>query len=242
MLKYIRACACGAWSITTWLRLKPEQRRTVPFKCRSWRHEGECRQWKGAQDFVRCRDAMLTLDAWSYLVLTYKRFGKTPTADLFRAGCRQWDMLRKRLIREFGTIKYIQTWEVHKDKWPHVNIAISNVEISAMCVIKTRDKDARRREGRAHFRRIIRDHAAPCGFGYIGYLEAVHTREKMAGYLTKLSRELTGAGAKSQVPVDAPKGFRRLRASVGLLEPAYTNPEVTGELNRCDEYGEIVPF
>jgi hypothetical protein len=52
----------------------------------------------------------------------------------------------------------------------------------------------------------------------------------MAGYLVKLTRELTGAGPKNQIPVNAPRHFRRLRASKGLLPPRKKNDHVTGAL------------
>ena len=54
----------------------------------------------------------------------------------------------------------------------------------------------------------------------------------MAGYLTKLARELTGAGVKSQVPVNAPRHFRRIRASAKLLPPRKKNPDITGILHK----------
>jgi hypothetical protein len=74
---------------------------------------------------------------------------------------------------------------------------------------------------------IVRSH-----FGKISYCEAMKDGTRMAGYLTKLAKELTGAGVKHQVPVNAPRHFRRIRASIGLLPPRYKDPEITGRLIR----------
>jgi hypothetical protein len=55
-------------------------------------------------------------------------------------------------------------------------------------------------------------------------------REKMAGYLTKLGLELSGAARKGQTPVNAPRHFRRIRASRGMLPKRIKNPDITGQL------------
>jgi hypothetical protein len=58
------------------------------------------------------------------------------------------------------------------------------------------------------------------GFGWRCWGEQLSGKsEAIAGYLTKLSRELTGAGPKGQIPIDAPRHFRRLRASRKTLPP-----------------------
>jgi len=56
-----------------------------------------------------------------------------------------------------------------------------------------------------------------------------NTSSGMAGYLTKLSRELVDANGKGQIPYDAPPHFRRLRASRGVL-PKPHKSNLTGWL------------
>jgi hypothetical protein len=57
----------------------------------------------------------------------------------------------------------------------------------------------------------------------------------MAGYVVKLAHQetLTGEVAKlSQVPVKAPRGFRRLRSSPGFLPKRLSRGEYAGELDK----------
>lgn len=181
--------------------------------------------WRGAIDFQRVKEAMESRDHWSYFVFTYPH-REWPNKDaLFRFGVVSWSRLRKRLIREYGRIEYIQTWEIHKTGYPHVNVAVSNKHLW----------DSVTGEGWEEHRPekwtlAIRE----CGFGKIWYASAVKSREKMAGYLLKKARELTGAGVKNQTPINAPPHFRRLRASQGLLPPPYKDEQLSGRLIKTD--------
>jgi hypothetical protein len=240
IVSYIDHCRKKDWHLRVWPTGKPEQVRIIPFRCLSWRHEGECRQWRGAQDFLRVQEAMLSLEDWSHCVLTYEPAGRKVSYRIFRGAIRQWDMLRKRLIREYGNLKYIQTWEQHESGWPHVHIAISNVMISQLCEVCSGTWDQKKVIGRRNFRRILKQHAVPCGFGYIGYLEAIRSRSHMATYLTKKSKELVDGSGKCQLPIHAPRNFRRLRASAGLLPPPYSDPDLTGELVKRPIGGEVL--
>jgi hypothetical protein len=68
------------------------------------------------------------------------------------------------------------------------------------------------------------------GFGFCKWAEPLKDKERMAGYVTKLGLELTGAHHKDQVPVNAPKNFRRIRASRGLLPKRFKDDTITGQL------------
>lgn len=75
--------------------------------------------------------------------------------------------------------------------------------------------------------------AEAAGFGRISWAELLAPRSlgSMAGYLVKLARELAGDPAEKkgdQTPLGAPRGFRRIRASVGMLPPA---PAGSGEFS-----------
>ncbi len=80
--------------------------------------------------------------------------------------------------------------------------------------------------------------AVEVGFGYVINVETVRDNVQMAGYITKLSRqlsalpkEMTGASVKDQTPMMAPKHFRRIRASRGLLPPTLSHGgEWTGRI------------
>ena len=223
-LRYVRWCEDGAAHLIVWPIGSPYDRKPVPFRCRSWRHPGDCQRWKGAQDFVRCRDAILSRGKkWIYIVLTlpHRRFKSEQEA--YRAGYRYWHMLNKRLTRAYGRIAYIQTWEKHKKSdFPHVNIVLHNDLIWGLC----------RREGWKSWRQEFMSEAVEVGFGCVLWVAPLRPGGSLtlAGYLTKLSRELTGAGIKDQVPVNAPPHFRRLRASRKLLPKPFHRDGWTGRL------------
>ncbi len=223
-LRYVRWCQDRSAYLIVWPVGFPYDRKSIRYLCRSWRHPGDCQRWKGAQDFVRCRDAILSKGSeWVYIVLTlpHRRFKSEQEA--YRAGYRYWDALRKRLTRAYGRIEYLQTWEKHKESdFPHVNIVIHNDAIWRLC------KDG----GWQSWRQKLMSEAVAVGFGFVLWVEPLRPGrgETLAGYLTKLSRELTGAGIKDQVPVNAPPHFRRLRASRKLLSKVFRREGWTGIL------------
>lgn len=202
-----------------------------PFRCNSWRCE-RCRGFKGAQDFVRVRDAMLACgDEWVYLVLTLSHSNYANEWAAYNAGYFHWQKLSKRLIRLFGPLAYIQTWEKHQSGFPHVNLVIHNSKIWDLC----------RGDGWKRFRQMLKPMLVSVGFGYVVHVAPLRSGGAltMTGYLTKLSRELTGAEVKNQVPVNAPLHFRRLRASRGLLPPIYRPGKHEGALIPVKALGSV---
>lgn len=176
-LHYTDACECGAWHLEIWPRGKPGEKRSVVFRCRSWRHAGECRLWKGAQDFSRCKSALLKYDYWLHSCLTFSQPPGVKAQELFLAGKERWSKLRKRLVREYGKFRYIQTWEIHRSGIPHVHLALSSVKLFESSIADPRE----------NFARLIRPAAVECGFGPVGWIERLNSKEAFAGYLCKLS-------------------------------------------------------
>jgi len=231
---YITACRENRWSIATWPKSDPSRVMFRPFRCRSWRHEGDCRWWKGAQDFVRIKEGLATYDDWLYLVFTYDQKRWAGSYDAYRAGGTIWNRLHSALRRRFGKLAYIQTWERHKTGWPHLNVVVHNEAMLAACSEPscTHVQGKRLCAGYARLRREISALAVKAGFGFRMWLEPVRQHEAMASYINKLSKELVGAATKDQVPDNAPRHFRRIRASRGLLPPVYKNADVSGMLVR----------
>lgn len=202
MLKYVSACEHGNWHLIIHPPGKPEEACRVFYRCRSWRHPGPCCRWKGAQDFVRVRDAIGKRDFWVYVVLTFSQNEWPEWKDQYKWAYFYWSIMRKRLTREYGKIDYIQTWERHKKGGIHVNLLLGNEDIWHEC---DRDADEWQED-------VLIPMAVDVGFGRITFAQTLRTdsEEQMAGYLVKLARELVGAEVKSQIPFDAPKHFRRL--------------------------------
>lgn len=179
--------------------------------------------WKGAQDFRRVEEALKSREWWTMIVLTYSRSEFTSKHECYRAGVVHWGRFIKRLRRRWGKVEYVQTWEQHRSGWPHVHATVSCRSLFEACI----------GDG---YRRVKSEWLEPAaeasGFGYHTYLEAVRDPAAMAGYLTKLARELTGGGKEYQIPISAPSHFRRLRASQGLLPPPLggQDPDITGRL------------
>lgn len=129
-------------------------------------------------------------------------------------------------------MEYIALVEQHRTGWPHVNILVHH---PAFVKAAQADWQAVRRD--------VNDRAQQCGWGLRLWLEPLRSEEAIAGYLAKLAaadweKEAAAAAGEiakpSQAPVDAPRGFRRLRASHHLLPSKYKNPEWTGNLSAQD--------
>lgn len=166
---------------------------------------------------------MLSLgDHWVYLVLTLIHSNYVNEWAAYNAGYFHWKKFSKRLVRLFGALAYVQTWERHKSGFPHANVAIHNEEIWQRC----------KGDGWRGFRQLLKPMLVECGFGYVVHVAPLRPGGSLTltGYLTKLSRELTGAGVKDQIPLNAPPGFRRLRASRGLLAPIHRPGDHQGAL------------
>lgn len=221
MLRYVSACEHGSWHLMLHKKGEPETVRPYRFRCRSWRHKGECSKWRAAQDWTRIRDAMGRLDCWVYVVLTFKQSEWWDWRAQYQLACPYWSLMRKRLTREYGRIHYIQTWERHRKQGLHVNLLIGNEGIWYDC---ERNADEWQDD-------ILRPMCLDIGFGQRTFAQCLRTdsEDQMAGYLTKLADELVGADNKCQVPFDAPPHFRRLRASRGLLDPPHKS-DMTGYL------------
>lgn len=221
MNKSVLACQAGAWHLAVWHPANPLTTfKRIPFRCRSWRHAGDCRQWKGAQDFVRVFEAIKARKWWTYAVLTFAQRDWASEWKQAKAGVLLWSKLRKRIVRAYGPMAYIQTWERHRKRGLHVNLAMASRPIfQEVAELQY-----------AHKWRWLIDACTDCGFGRICWAEPLRGDDgTLAGYLTKLSRELTGADPKNQVPTQAPPHFRRIRASRGCLPPCYKS-EFTGRL------------
>ena len=167
-----------------------------------------------------------------FLTLTFDpaRWKDADTAWRHSRDC--WKRLRDHLAYRYGMghgrdrskaqVLYVQTWEQHKNGWPHVHVLVYCPEIA---------KDVR---ARGHYwkaseqrhvwrwqRQVLQELAIASGFGWRCDVDFPRKdRGSVAGYLVKIASELTRSDSKSdQAPVAAPKGFRRLRSSVGFLEP-----------------------
>lgn len=214
----VTACRNGSWTLEL-IRISTGEIKRAKYTCRSWRHEGDCRRWKGSQDFRRIESALKSRRGWVYVVLTFDRGNRT--SEDKRAAYKRITLalqhLRTWLKRQYeGRVEYISLVEQHADGWPHVNVLIHQPGLVAAA---NADWQATRQ--------AVMASAVRCGFGFRLWLEPVKNDQAIAGYFVKLCHE---ASKLNQAPISAPRKFRRLRASQGLLPPRFKDPDVTGQL------------
>jgi len=227
MPRSCHACAENAWSLHAWQKGKSPKDTgiVVPFRCKSWRHAGACARWKASQDFARCHEALTQNGRrWVYMMVTFAQQEWKNPIDQYLYGSDMWYLAKKMLEREYGKIRYIQTWERHKRPGSHFNNAIE-----CKGLFERVNGDKKFRERNACILPILKH----CGFGEICWVERMRCARDLARYISKLSHELIGAELKGQVPFDAPPHFRRLRASRGILPPAHKGEEWTGRMIFC---------
>jgi hypothetical protein len=184
--------------------------------------------------------------------------------------------LRRQLIREHGPdadfgSRWVATVEAHRSGVPHLNIIVHSEHLAdALDAAKTTQQkynDDRFACGlRPTNETILCDwigaHATESGWGRMSTGERARDAGALAGYVVKLAGEAdktadaidrgcagatTGEVVKlSQLPMNAPVRFRRLRAGKGFLKPRNKNKDITGTLvrRRIDELGlpEVVPL
>lgn len=183
-----------------------------------------------------------------FLTLTFDPARWKDADSAWRHSRDCWKRLRDRLAYRYGLgrgrnrqaarVVYVQTWEQHKNGWPHVH---------ALVYCESMAEDVRRRgafwkagEQRMVHRwqkQVLQEDAVAAGFGWRCDVDFPRKdRGSVAGYLVKLASELTRSDSKSdQAPIAAPKGFRRLRATPHFLAP------IAGEAEAfVDDSGELV--
>lgn len=173
---------------------------------------------------------------WIYLVPTVDPRDFRDRWHAFRAMGEFWDhRLRERLQREFGKLEYINTWEQHRSGWPHGNFLLrsdallAHVRELGVEVRKTTGHNGEQRDALFPFyRRELARILPECGFGSRVWAELIEpsSAHGMAAYLAKhsIADEFTRSRLKGsdQRCLDAPRGFRGLRSSRGLLPPRKT--------------------
>jgi hypothetical protein len=224
----IKACGTGAWSNAIFPRISEPRKLsevegvTFCFRCKSWRCV-HCRPFIFRRDFARVCTALESRPRWLFVVTTFSpsswQSGKT---SCWRNAWRANQRLRQRLARAVrGKVEYVCTMEQHKSGWPHSNWAI---RFDLLDQVEEEDLA----EFASKVERLVKDTAPSVGLGHSVYCEVLQGKERASAYFSKLAGEKDTPGAQdaageisktSQVPMDAPIGTRRIRASRGLLPP-----------------------
>lgn len=262
--RYIRHCVNSPydekpWHIALWKRGDPSTMKTAPYRCGSWRCAGKCRRKRASRDFARIRDAfapiedhavcflVLTLDwngfyggrAWESLSDAYRELSRM--SRNFLASLNRW--LRREGMDPVGS-RWVQVVEAHKNGRPHINLLCASSGLARYLRANTGTGVG----GRGVPAGPLRDLLERAGFGRASSAEPCRNRGGAAGYLVKLAGKLGDdvkrLGAEvaklTQVPLAAPKNFRRLRSGKGFLPPRYRSEEWTGAV--VDENGRFLGY
>lgn len=241
---YVQACFANphrkrTYWVYTWKPGEPSKKQRSPYHCGSWRCE-HCQEHSGHVLWARLQEAFKELDARGvvFVVLTLDPKehlkGKHNLEAVYQEFGRRQNIWMKRLRRylhdrfgeDFGN-RWASVTEAHRTGVPHVNIAIHHPQWAEEL---RRDTDAMRSAGATQresilLRSTLLEHAQACGFGWSSTCEPnrSETTEALCGYLVKSVKradEMHGEMAKlTQIPLKAPKNFRRLRAGRRFIPP-----------------------
>jgi len=166
-----------------------------------------------------------------------------PARESYAYLSQAWrERLRKPLARRLGKLAYVQTWESQRDGWAHVNLVLAGGALDAVLAGGWKPAKFNRKLGRVtrvvRFHDELRELAVSAGFGERVWIEPLRgdgdgDRERLAAYFAKIAREFTRSAHKAhdQRPLEAPRGFRRLRSSVRFL-PARPASSFAGRFER----------
>jgi hypothetical protein len=184
---------------------------------------------------------------WLYLVVTFDPKDFDHSWDAYkRAGVLWDDKLRKRMAREFGPFVYVQTWERHvrASAFPHMNLIVSGEGLRAAVEEAGTEWRFDPRAGHGtgawcnftHLRKWFARAVPQCGFGKRVWAQVLDDAPSMAAYLAKATEDMSAARWKDgdQTTIGAPRKFRRLRASRGLLPKVETDPFLEGLVVPCE--------
>lgn len=246
--RYVRACQSKAWTVRLWPKKDPQNAQNVCYACRSWRCPGDCARANAAQLFARLTTSIARIpDYWSFVTLTLnpRRF-KTRSA-MYQEASRAWTRFRHALKHRFGYDEFLIVFEISvRAKALHIHGIVRSKRLASVLALQpgerpqfsTCPKTGKPKRlptagERGIWKTWLKPTAIKCGFGFKCDISAVNDQAAMNGYLVKssnISGELSQTNSKDQLPIDAPKGFRRVRASRGFLVPKTKNEEVTGRL------------
>ena len=220
----------------------------IPYRCGSWRCR-RCRDFARRRDFVRIEAALERQNPKDvlFLVLTLdpKRNGLADPFEGFERMCSMWKLFAQTLRRELGGFEgYVSTVEVHASGRPHLNVILVSKALAAGLRGKHPSQTVE----------ALKRAALAAGFGYSLSAEVPRSMGALTSYIVKTAGETedrirqraeaartVGEVTKlSQLPVNAPPHFRRLRSSPGFLPPVVRSLQWTGRLEFAPPSAEVL--
>lgn len=217
--RYVQRCIKNKYSFKVTNKATGEVKYFVA-GCNSWRCP-VCNRKVGARDYRKLLAAFQARDIVDAVALTI-------TLDQHRErlknnvnAAKSYGVLTKkvkafitRLRKHYGPVEYAYCVESHKSGWGHVNLTIFNKEMA----------DDARRSGEMLSPPWLMNHIKKTKLGNV-YSKLVYSYDGLAGYMIKtaygdsLDGQIAEMNKTSQLPVNAPKGFRRIKTSVRFWTP-----------------------
>ena len=217
----IVACEAGKWAMVYGKKEDTNEIFFRKFCCKSWRCSF-CSGWVRRKDFSRMqRGFQRNPGQYVFAVLTFdpKKIGKKKA---YQSISKFSNALVKKIERSYGKIVGVQAVEQHKSGYPHLNFVFKFDEVHGI------DKEFIH----SFLKRFLTPEAVKCGFGRKTSADLIGEGEvdKVLSYVSKTGLSIISGetNKQSQVPMEAPKGFRRLRSIRGFLKEKKRESEYTG--------------
>jgi hypothetical protein len=217
----IVACEAGKWALVYGLKTDAQKIYVNKFRCKSWRCS-YCSAQVRRKDYSRMQRAFKRNPGqYIFAVLTFdpKKIGKK---NAYKSISKFSNALIKKIERAYGKIIGVQAVEQHRNGYPHVNFVFKFQDIHGI------DKEF----VNSFLKRFLTPEAVKCGFGRMISADLVIEGEmdKVLSYVSKTGLSIISGETNkdSQVPMEAPKGFRRLRSIRNFLKEEKRESEYTG--------------
>lgn len=245
-------------TLWTWDPANPVGARRMVARCKSWRCAG-CQPFRASVDFARIEEALEPYqhDDVTFVVLTIDRNGRygdrewESPREAYLELSRMQGLFMKRvnrlLVRKgldpVGS-RWVSTVEAHKSGWPHLNIVMVSKGLAGLVGEASAERLAAGLTAREAtlVTGELEEATVGAGFGVQSTMEVARSKRALAGYVVKVAkthdesfRAVAGEVVKmTQVPLNAPKGLRRIRAGIRFLPPR----RASGKTGAIVERGE----
>jgi hypothetical protein len=246
--------------VFTWRLDNSAETTRRPYVCNSWRCPYGCAVHQSHVLFARLQKAFdgLPTSEIVFLVLTlpgieHDKRGES-LAELYQGlsvGQRHLQKRWRRLLEKLGHEDFKNKWvsvvEAHASGVPHLNVLIHSPALAREAA-----KFAGYRMGAGATKRLGEhmliggdwlEHVTDVGFGERSTWdvvrndqEAKQSRDRLFSYLVEVAKRVHTThrelAKRTQLPLVAPKGFRRVRSGVGFLPKKRKNPDISGTIVR----------
>ena len=251
-------------TLWTWDPANPTVARRMVCRCQSWRCAG-CQPYRASVDFARIEEALEPYhhDDVTFAVLTIDRNGRysdrewVSPREAYLELSRMQGIYMKRLNRLLASkgldpvgSRWVSTVEAHKSGWPHLNVVMVSKGLAGLVSEASSERLAAGLTPREATLVTGELQAATVGaeFGVQSTMEVARSKRALAGYVVKVAkthdesfRAVAGEVVKmTQVPLNAPKGLRRIRAGIRFLPPRRTSGKTGALVERGEGFARPV--